>query len=189
MSFEELRYCFCFLYVNELKDYCEKLKLSIKGKKIILIERIIFFLKTGQKLEILRYPDASFFKGKKDHIITPDHLILKGLYKNDFKTRLFFKSLIGDHFHFTVFGLDWLEKRWIDGNPATYKEFADMWQKEYEFRKIHKVPSKEEWAYINCIKKYLEQNPGASRHEMISHWEKERNFHKMIISKCMMKYL
>ncbi len=62
-------------------------------------------------------------------------MILKGSYKNDLKTRLFFKNIVGDHFHFTAFGIDWINEKWMEGNPPTYRDYATMWQSEVDRRK------------------------------------------------------
>lgn len=172
-----------YLHVSELKSYCEKLALSTKGNKIALISRIIYFLKTGEKLEVPRYPAVSLAKVRKTTELMADALMLKGAYRNDLKTRLFFKKLIGAHFHFTAFGIDWLEERWMEGNPPTYQEFADMWQKEYIYRKEHGSTPKEEWAYIRFVKSYLNENLQASRNEILSSWEIERARHKALVDK------
>lgn len=170
-----------YLHVSELKAYCEKFGLSLKGKKFTLIYRIIHFLKTGEKLEVAKYPAKSISKSKKDYNPKPNDLILKGLYKNDLKTRLFFKSIIGQHFHFTAFGVDWLEQRWIVGNPPTYQEFADMWSREYKLRKTNGSNPKAEWAYITFVKNYLTNHPKASRPELLRQWELERLRHKSLV--------
>lgn len=103
--------------------------------------------------------------------------MLRGVYKNDLKNRLFFKGLIGDHFHFTAFGIDWLNKRWMDGHPPTYREFALMWQEEYAQRKRSVVQPKKEWAYINFVQHYGAQHSNASRTRMMQAWALEREQH------------
>lgn len=178
-----------YLHVSELKAYCEKLALSSKGTKMTLISRMIHFLKTGEKIELPPYPASSLSRGQKVNALKPDALMLKDAYKNDLKTRLFFKNLIGDFFHFTAFGIDWLEERWRQGNPPTYQEFANMWQKEYAFRKANGSPPKEEWAYINFVKRYLKETPQASRKDILKQWEIERNDHKDRINKLLKDHL
>jgi len=176
-----------YLHVSELKQYCLHFDLSTKGKKIALITRIIHFLQKGEKLEAPPYPSNSMHKGPKAEQLKAKDLILKGAYKNDLKTRLFFKKLIGDYFHFTAFGIDWLEDRWMQGNPPTYQEFADMWEKEYAFRKANRSVPKAEWAYINFVKRYLKAHPQASRELLLEEWEIERNRHKKWVSKIIEK--
>ncbi len=69
-------------------------------------------------------------KGLKSDL-HPEALILSGPYKNDLRTRNFVKDLVGEHFHFTAAGIDWIRACWERGKPPTYKEFADWWQAEY----------------------------------------------------------
>lgn len=96
---------------------------------------------------LAQYPERSLSKNHKNHTVTLDARMHKRAYKNDFKTRLFFKEIIGQHFHFTAFEIDWLENRWMDGNPPTYQEFSHMCMKEDELRKAYRSTPKEELAY------------------------------------------
>jgi len=172
-----------YLHIKELRDYCASLLLSTKGTKSTLIARIIHFLKTGEKIEVPKYPAISCAKGNKTFTPQPDSLMLKGLYKNDLKTRIFFKNLIGEYFHFTAFGIDWLEERWMEGKPPTYLEFAAMWQKEYAYRKENGSTPKDEWAYINFVQRYLLENPKASKDNILKNWDIERKRHKNLVEK------
>ena len=185
---DQLRASLHYLHVSELRTYCENLNLSVKGKTIDLINRIMHFLKTGEKINLSEYPAISVSKKRNNLILSPNALMLKGTYKNDLKTRLFFKEIIGGQFHFTAFGIDWLESRWKDGNPPTYQEFADMWSKEYALRKTYGSLPKAEWAYINFVKIYLNDNPNASRNEILSSWELERKKHKELVDKFFKGY-
>jgi hypothetical protein len=87
-------------------------------------------------------------------------------------------STLGDHFHFTAFGIDWLEEKWTQGLPPTYLEYANMWQEEYQFRKANGATPKEEWAYINFVQRYLSANKKGTREEILQKWDIERNLHK-----------
>lgn len=75
--------------VDELRAYCKNLDLSVKGKKINLINRIIHFLNAGEKIDLSEYPIISISKDKRNTILTPDAFMLKGVYKNDLKRCLF----------------------------------------------------------------------------------------------------
>ncbi len=123
-----------FLKLIELKKLCLQLGLAPKGAKGELIESIKHFVATGNMLQSTPIPANSKAQKNQIYLITADTLMLMGSYKNDAKTRAFFKKLIGEHFHFTAFGIDWLNIRWKQGKPPTYQEFAAMWQREYEHR-------------------------------------------------------
>lgn len=181
LDFSELLESLLFLHVIELRNYCEQLNLSTKGKKLALAHRIIHLLKTGERIEAPKYPDISCAKSKNP-LISPNSLILKGSYKNDLKTRLFFRSLIGQHFNFTAFGIDWIEELWLAGHPPTYQEFADMWQAEFISRKKNGSVPKQEWAFINFVKQYGLNHPNASQKEIIEEWKAERNLRKKYVA-------
>ena len=106
----ELKESLHFLHMEELRNLSNELSLSNKGKKLELIIRIVHFLQTGEKLSSLKFPSISCAKDKNVLLLLTS-LMLKGAYKNDLKTRLFFKSIIGEYFHFTAFGIDWLNER------------------------------------------------------------------------------
>ncbi|OJU82504.1 MAG: hypothetical protein BGO10_10185 [Chlamydia sp. 32-24] len=171
---KSLKECLLLFHVAELKELASCLCLHVKGTKMALVHRILHFLETGEKISISTLPSISRAIRGKSYLLSENELMLKGSYKNDLKTRLFFKQLIGDHFHFTAFGIDWLNERWIEGKPPTYLEFAKMWQSEYERRKITSVEPKEEWAYINFVQKSLQDNPKISKEKINQLWEKER---------------
>jgi hypothetical protein len=169
-----LRYALNFLHVNELRELCVKLQLIDTGMKRALVNRIVHFVETGEVVVEPKPPKISCAQRGKLYPLAPDTLILKGAYKNDLQTRLFFKQLIGDYFHFTAFGIDWLNDRWMEGNPSTYREFADMWRVEYARRKQFGTMPKEEWAYITYVQKFIQEHPDASRKVIMDAWNNER---------------
>ncbi len=176
-----LRESLTFLHVDELREVAAQLNLLEKGSKMAIIIRILHFMKTGQKLTAPKFPECSCAKRGKSCPLEVTGLMLKGSYKNDLKTRLFFKKVIGAHFHFTAFGIDWLNERWMLGNPPTYQEFADMWEDEYRKRQNAPASPKEEWAYIRFVQRYLTHSPDSSRDSLNVAWENERQRHKSIV--------
>ncbi len=159
------------LYLNmaELRALCMKLALPKKGKKLHLIEVIKTFLLTGETLKEVPLPQVSCGKGPAK--LLPDERILHGSHKNDLRTRIFLKKLIGNHFHYTAWGLDWIRERWEQGKPPTYQEFADAWQANYVVTQEQKHPPKKEWALIRFCMAYAEKHPEASRAEIIGAWK------------------
>lgn len=164
-----------YFHVSELKKVCDQFQLSSSGKKKDLILRIFAYCKSGKKQELMDFPYSSrACKGEK-YPLQPKTKILIGAYKNDLTTRKFFKELIGDYFHFTAFGIDWINERWAKGNPPTYQEFASFWKKEYAFRKTQKAKPKTEWAYLNFIQRCSTEHPEFSKVQIVKAWELERN--------------
>ncbi len=164
-----------YMNMSEIKNFCYSHKISISGKKGEILDRIKHYRITGEILQPKKIPAISKAKDSTQYPLTPETLILFGSYTNDLMTRNFFKSLIGEHFHFTAFGQDWIMKRWQQGKPPTYGEFAKVWQKEYLKRKKSKANPKKEWAYLNYLQRFVAQYPDASKKEFGAAWKKERN--------------
>lgn len=163
-----------YMNMGEIKAFCNKHQISLAGKKGLIITRIKHFLLTGELLQPKPMPIISKAQAGKNYPLKTSTLILHGAYKNDLKTRLFFKKLIGKHFHFTAAGQDWIQQRWDNGKPPTYAEFAQAWQKEYERRTKTEANPRKEWAYLNFMLRYQKANPHASRTQMTAAWKKTR---------------
>lgn len=163
-----------YMKMPEIKAICQKYSISAAGKKGIVLERIKHYLATGQVMLPSIIPTASKAKFGKKYPLAENTQILMGAYKNDLATRNFFKKIIGEHFHFTAYGQDWILKCWQAGKPPTYSQFAKFWQKEYLLRKKSEATPKKEWAYLNFMKKYQKKNPKARRKEIVVAWEKTR---------------
>ncbi len=173
-EFDRLKNSIYYMNLEELKDVCLAFNLPGSGKKGELIERILHFVQHGKILREKEMPEESKAQKNKRYPLASNTLILHGSYKNDRNTREFFKKLLGEHFHFTAFGQDWIKARWSAGDPPTYAEFAAFWQKEYLSRQRKKTTPKREWAYLNFIQSFLKQHPTASKKQITSAWEKIR---------------
>ncbi len=171
--------CSSLLYCNmsELKNICLSFKIPSQGEKYKLIENIQLYVTTGKITEQQEIPATSKAKPKNIYPLAPQTLILKGSFKNDLATRIFFKSLIGDHFHYTAYGIDWIKDNWMQGSPPTYAQFAAYWQSEYTARQITKAPMKPEWAYLNFLDTYKKVHPTSSKSFAIAAWKIERQIH------------
>lgn len=163
-----------YMLMGELKAVCAHYNITCFGKKGEIIKQILHFVKSGKNLTPQSIPEVSKAKKGTTYSLHPNAPILMGSYKNDENTRNFMKKLIGEHFHFTSFGQDWIKDRWLSGKPPTYQEFADFWQKEYATRKQKPARPKKEWAYLNFTQRYLRDVPDASRKEIAEAWKKER---------------
>lgn len=171
----DLKEALSHLHVHELEQQLELLHLSTKGfNKKELIDRLMHYVCTGKELPPLEIPAASKATPGKVYPLAPDTLILHGAYKNDAQTRDFFKSLIGEHFHFTTYGIDWLRERWLEEDPPTYAEFAEYWQDDYEDRTLNKRAPKQEWAYNRFTQEFMKANPKTSKAEFLAAWEEKR---------------
>src|SRR5579872_5985128 len=82
-----------YMKMSEIKNFCHNHEIPITGKKGALIERIKQFLSTGKIIKPTALPEISKAKKGKKYPLLPNVLILHGSYKNDLKTRTFFKKL------------------------------------------------------------------------------------------------
>jgi Domain of unknown function (DUF6434) len=179
----QLREALSHLHIKELKTHLEKLNLSTQAfNKHELIERLMHYIKTGQELPPLEIPPAARAVRGAQYPLASHTRMLFGSYKNDLATRNFFKHLIGNHFHFTAQGIDWLREQWLQETPPTYADFAREWQSEYERNKTQKRPAKQEWAYIRFVQEYMHHHPQASKTEVTSAWNLQRQQYARIIN-------
>ncbi len=171
----ELKEALSHMHVGELKQACTDLQLSTKAfNKKELIDRLMHYVATGKELPPLEIPAVSKAQRGVLYPLAATTLMLFGSYKNDLATRQFFKELIGNHFRYTAYGIDWLRERWLAGNPPTYAEFAQEWHAEYERNKQQKRAPKQEWALIRFAKGYLEDCPNGSKEEFFAAWAEVR---------------
>jgi len=155
------------LSMSQLRLLCEHYMLPSQGRKVLLIGRLKQYLLTGQCWAGHIIPSASRACKGQVYELAPETLILYGAYKNNRKTRVFLKSLIGRHFHFTAAGIDWITGRWHDGNPPTYGEFAAWWRADYQ---RGPRPLKKEWAFLNFVRAH----PHLPQREVLELWKQHR---------------
>lgn len=184
---EELKKDIYFLNMGELKKLSRLLNLSEVGKKKDLIQRILIFLETGKVFKARVIPEDSKAKWGVSYPLSSETLILYGNYKNDHATRLFMKTLVGDHFHFTARGQDWIKERWLEGKPPTYAEFAAFWSHQYENQK--KGPPKQEWAYLNFVQGYVHKFPKSKKPEIMEAWKKTREEKVQRVNTILQQYI
>ena len=179
----ELEEALSHMHVSELKTTLERLQLSTKAfNKEELINRLAHYAATGKELKPMTIPLSSRAKKGVSYPLDKNTPMLHGSYKNDLKTRLFFKSIIGDHFHFTAQGIDWLRTQWLQSKTPTYNEFAQEWMAEYKRNQQEKRAPKREWAYIRFTQKHLKSYPDASKKELLDAWNNQRKIYLEFIT-------
>lgn len=149
-----------YWYKSELQDFCRKTGLKIAGKKEELAERIEDFLKNGRiKTPIIRKKTQKRRKkSKNNQQVIPSSLDEKILdnFTSSKLFRQFFKQNIGNHFHFTVYMMNF-----IKSHPGiTYQEFINEWNAEYERKKdkTHKREIMSSCEYNQYIRDFFEDN-------------------------------
>jgi hypothetical protein len=149
---------------KELLAFCVDLKIPTHGGKLELIERIAYYLKTG-----LIEPKTILKKQGKldsDNIITLATPVIN--YKNDAKTKAFFVSQIGEHFHFNEY-LRQFAKTFNDGS-LNYGDLVYGWQQIEQNKKLTTEPIGKQFQF-NQFQRDFYQHAKGSRSECLSAWK------------------
>lgn len=173
-----------FLKIEELKSIAQKLELSSQGKKIDLINQIFqyFRIKEASLPEINSKLLPKKHKGK----VGSDTHIIPNEYTNGKKSRAIFKELIGDHFKFTSYGMDWIKLCWQHDIYPSYKDFATYWIKETARRKAGESFQS---APTNRRVIFFRENKGMNKVALEKAWVKERARNAKVVSDLVNKHL
>ncbi|MEU5633650.1 DUF6434 domain-containing protein [Streptomyces rishiriensis] len=158
MSFDSFRGY--YWYRDELAAFCRANGLASSGQKHELILRVEAFL-TGAGPK----PEASPARTRPARAprtgpITPDTPVGED-FRCNAETRAFFKSVIGDHFHFTAHIQRYRRERQRAGTPLTYGDLAREWVAEHERRKEKGYQSviAPTWQYNQFVRDFLADKP------------------------------
>jgi hypothetical protein len=170
-----LRIALNHMNMKELKDECRSLGIRPTGRKGDIVNGILSLVRGTKNAIAKSIPHNCQARPERVYPLKKRTLILCGSYKNNDPTRAFLKSLVGPHFHFTAFGQDWIRRRWAEGKPPTYAEFARAWQQEHlRRRSLKSARPKKEWAYLNFVQRFRKKNPALDPSELASEWKQQR---------------
>ena len=157
-----------YWYKKELVEFCKQNKLKTTGRKPELTERISYFLQNGcpPKTNNLKSPTnkktIQALPRSIDEPI-PENYTSSELY------RAYFKSIIGDHFHFTAYMM-----KYIKNNPGiTFRQYTNEWQAEHERRKDknYKPDIMKSCEYNQYIRDFFIDNKDRSLKDAIECWK------------------
>lgn len=103
---------------EELVDFCRSVGVAVSGSKREIIERIICFLDTGEKIA----PKRKIVYSNVVENLTPEDLIEENIICSQ-KHRAFFRQHIGGAFSFNVPFQKWLKSH----AGSTYAEAIEAW--------------------------------------------------------------
>ncbi len=149
----------------ELIEFCRDNNLSATGGKKELQQRIIHFLKTGERLV-----PAKKATNKSTHRRSPITLNarLGESYKNDELNRTFFKSVIGERFKFNVVFMKWVKQNY----EMTYQDAVNEWLKiEKEKKSGKKQEISPQFEYNQYTRDFFKANPNRKRTDAINCWK------------------
>nr|WP_276519528.1 DUF6434 domain-containing protein [Bradyrhizobium elkanii] len=166
-----------YWYLDELVDFCRHHGLPTSGPKLKIVARIEKFLKDGKvpvDVPVRKHPKGAKRRGP----ITMRSRVTED-YKCDDETRAFFKSVIGEHFHFTAHLQQFRRDKQGKGIPITYGELVREWKSEREKRKDknYKSPLQRTWEYNRFVRDFMAdkaRNAGKSISEAAHAWNRVR---------------
>jgi hypothetical protein len=150
---------------EDLKDFCRSEGLKVGGSKQDLENRIIHYLKTGEKLKEPLIKEVSNTSQSK---ITLDSKLGENFRCSEDK-REFFENKIGKSFKFKV-----KFQKWLKSNPdKTYRDAIESYheiQNSNEKTKIDK-----QFQYNQYIRDFFEENDDKSLEEAIKCWKYKKS--------------
>lgn len=145
-----------YWYLDELVAFSQRHGLSTSGQKLDIIRRIEFFLKTGKTAAKPEQPRKRSKASARVGPITMQRKVTDD-FKCDKETRKFFKSMIGDHFHFTAHLQQFRRDKQSKGIPLTYGDLVREWLADRERRKDknYKSPLQRTWEYNRFVRDFM----------------------------------
>lgn len=165
-----------YLKVSELQEACGVLGLPASGAKGALIERVLNHvgIESESSRAISAGREARFPKYRGP--LSPSSHILPGYFTNGSTTRARMKQLVGSHFSFTNYGMEWIREQWLSQRYPTFRQYADYWQTEYERRQnggaFESLPTNARVLFFRDQK-----GSGMSKNELDAAWKTERERH------------
>lgn len=150
---------------SELTDFCRQEKLSTKGGKPEITERIAVFLCSGNKLrpEVERKPAKDMPAGfSLQSVIGPGWRCTEDL-------RNFLKIHLGANFRFNSVMRDYVLHRL----GATLEEAVAAYKADKADHKESDISA--QFEYNRFIRSYMQANPAANRQDVIKAWHAHRN--------------
>jgi hypothetical protein len=166
----------------ELAQFCQQLGIPGSGRKLDILNRIEVLLRTGKTIKperiVLGANSADGLpRGFGRRLSNAGVLTLKTSvvnFKSDQRTREFFESVIGQHFHFTAHLNQFMRGR----SDLTYGDLVKEWLAERELRKdkSYKPPIMKSCEYNQYIRDYFADpmNRGKSLKDAIGSWNRAK---------------
>lgn len=156
---------------EELQDFCRKNGLQTTGSKNQIKGRVEHFLRTGQKLK------TPINEKTNSKIVLSSELTLEKKIEPNFRCseehRKFFKSIIGEKFHFNV-----AFQKYLKANSG--KTYGDAVEAYYEITQAKKDNQganqiDSQFEYNRYIQAFFIDNKGKSLHDAILCWKYKRS--------------
>lgn len=144
---------------SELVDFCRKNNLPISGGKIVLTDRVAYFLATSKVLNNTKNKVRNTNTDISEDTIIGDNIVYSE------KLRAFFSERIGKSFSFKV-----PFQRWLKNNPdKTYGDAIEVYQQIIKEKK--KVSIDKQFEYNTYIRDFFNDNRGKTLEAAIKCWK------------------
>jgi hypothetical protein len=151
---------------SELRVLCKKYDLPVSGVKADLTARIIRYLETGEIIHPV--PKIKYTFRDSDKEMALEAKVVN--YKNDAKTRAFFKKQIGSHFHFNVHLINFVKSN----KNLTYEGLVQEWLAEEKRRENpnYKTKIHASCEYNRFIREFFAREKEKNLSDAIAEWKK-----------------
>jgi hypothetical protein len=165
-----------YWYRDELAAFCRSQRLPASGPKHELVARVEAFLCGDEPPPVVVRP-----RGGSHRITGPISVDtpVTDAFKSDAVTRAFFKSVIGEHFHFTAHMQAYRRAKMQAGEPLTYGDLAREWLAERRRRAEpgYRSAIAPTWQYNRFVRDFMadrERNQGATIADAATAWNEVR---------------
>lgn len=151
----------------ELAKFCRENGISSVGGKIEISNRIVEYLETGK---IPKTKTTKRIKLPKASEPISRETVIGIEYRTYKEKKEFFKSVIGNQFHFTVHLLDYFKN---NTDKKTYADLINEWYKEQELKNDPNFVKEiaPQFEYNTYIRDFLKDNPNKTRNDAIKYWK------------------
>lgn len=150
---------------EELISFCKEIGLQTTGSKADLIQRIVIFLDTGERIKkVAIRPQTSTC------LITLETVIEKDFICSE-RHRQFYKEQIGPSFSFLVPFQNWLKTN----AGKTYQESIEAYYQIREEKKIKKNSIDQQFEYNTYIRDFFLDNKEKSLQDAIKCWKYKKS--------------
>jgi len=154
---------------EELLCFCRECDLKISGSKDLLKSRVEHFLRSGKDLNV----SATLKHSKKAKTVF-QILTLESIIEEDFcctqTHREFFKSIIGNSFHFSV-----AFQKYLKSNAGEkYSDAISQWYIIEKENKTEKGKIDSQFEYNRYIRDFFRDNQGRTLQDAIKCWKQKR---------------
>lgn len=151
-------------------EFCRSEKLKTTGSKIEINQRILNYLRTGEK-QIPTPRTNSRTKAKfdwKNEKLALETEITDN-YRNTENVRAFFEREIGSSFRFNIKFMDWMKA----SSGKTLKDAVEEWQRIKKANKNNAGPKEiaPQFEYNKYLRDFLADNPNSNRALGIKLWK------------------